>query len=214
MAVTNGYCTLTELKAEKGISDTTDDSILEASINAASRMIDGVCGQRFWQDSTLTARTFYPTSAGFLDLLDVDSDGAAISTATGLAVALDLNDVGTYGTTLASGTDFVLEPTNAATRTPVWPYTSLRLTGVNGYWFLPSAYHRPTVQITAKWGWPAIPDDVHKACLIQSQQLADAKNAAFGVAALAAIDGAGMRAQAWNPLAYALLRPYMRPAIG
>jgi hypothetical protein len=41
---------------------------------------------------------------------------------------------------------------------------------------------RPTVQVTAKFGWPAVPDDVTKACLVQAGQLHKAKDTPFGVA--------------------------------
>ena len=53
MAVTNGYCTLADVKAALRITDTIDDSLLEQSINSASRMIDQYCN-----------RYFYSTAAG------------------------------------------------------------------------------------------------------------------------------------------------------
>src|SRR4051794_12515523 len=138
VTITNGYCTLAQLKLEKGISDTVDDDVLSTAINASSRQIDGLCGQRFWQDATVQTRTYRATSRDYLDLLEAD-DAAGISTTTGLVVKLDTDDSGTYETTLTSGTDFYLEPLNAATRTPVWPYTAIRLSGLN-YLFQPSAY--------------------------------------------------------------------------
>lgn len=206
------YATLDELKAEKGISDVADDSTLQISLGAASRQIDGACGWRFWKDSVLTARYFTPDNPKCLYLLD-ETPADGIATATGLTVELDNDDSGTYETNLTVNTDFVLVPRNAQAAVPLRPYTEIELTGVN-YWFPRSSYNRATVKITAKWGWPAIPDDIKKACLIQAQQLAKSKDAAFGVAALAAIDGAGMRAQAWNPLALELIRPYRRPGLG
>jgi hypothetical protein len=206
------YCTLDELKGEKGISDATDDSVLSLSISAASRQIERVCGQRFWQDSAVQTRTYRATNRDYLDLLEVD-DAAGISTTTGLIVKLDTDDTGTYETTLTNGTDFYLDPLNAATRNPVWPYTAVRMSGLN-YWFQPSAYGRALVSITAKFGWPAIPDDVKKACLIQASLLGQSNKAALGIAPLATFEGAGMRAVALHPIAVGLLQPYMRPAVG
>lgn len=213
MSITNGYGSLAQLKTQKGINDSIDDSILELALGAGSRQIDGVTGWRFWQDGTAVARTFFPTCRDELFVCDDDADGAGISTTTGLIVKLDTDDDGTFETTLTINTDFLLRPTNAAARVPVWPYTTVELTGLN-YWFSRSTYRRPTIQITAKWGWPAIPDDITQACLLQAQMLASGKDAAFGVAALASIDGAGIRALPWNPLARALVAPYSRPAVG
>lgn len=214
--IRSNYCTLDELKAELGIgevsSDTFDDSKAQLSIAAASRQIDGFTGWRFWQDAVATARTFRPTDGSLLSLLD-DPSGDGIATTTGLIVALDAADVGTYGTTLTIDTDYFLGPLNAATRSPAWPYTEINLTGIT-YSFNGSAYNRPTVQITAKWGWPAVPDDIHKACLVQAAQLFKAKDAAFGVAGLAGLDGIGMRAGEWNPIARGLLVNYRKPSIG
>lgn len=202
--ITNGYTSLTAVRSELGIGDADDDAKIELAIGAASRQIDNYCGRRFWQDSSVVAREFFAHELD--DLPD-------ISTATGLIVGLDLSDTGTYGQTLTVGTDFLLRPVNAADMVPVWPYTQIVMTGQT-YTPLRSSYGRPTVQVTAKWGWPAVPDDVQKACVIQAVQLAKAKEAAFGVAALAGIDGVGMRASPWNPLARDLISPYQKPAVG
>lgn len=212
VTLTNAYATKEQVKAAKGISDSVDDDIINIAINAASRQIDGKCGQRFWQDATVQTRTYVPTQSDWLDLLDTD-DAAGISTTTGLLVDLDTADSGSYSQALTNGTDFYLEPLNAAKRTPVWPYTELRLSGLN-YLFGRSAYGRALVRITAKFGWPAVPDDITQACIIQAQMLANSKNASMGFAALAAIDGAGMRALGWHPMAAALIGPYVRPAVG
>jgi len=40
MAITNGYCTLAQIKASAGITDTVDDVLLELAVEAASREID------------------------------------------------------------------------------------------------------------------------------------------------------------------------------
>ena len=49
MAITNGYCTLAEIKAALRLTDTADDTLLENSIEGASRRIDGYCGTFFYQ---------------------------------------------------------------------------------------------------------------------------------------------------------------------
>jgi len=214
MAITNGYCTLAQIRSELGYqtAETADDTKLEQSVAAASRQIDGHCGQRFWVDGSVVDRQYYPDNPSWLDVTDYD-DGAGISTTTGLVVKLDDDDSGTYETTLTVNTDFILEPLNAADRTPVWPYTVIRMTGLN-YWFKRSMYARPLVQVSAKFGWPAVPDDVTKACLIQAAALFKAKDAVFGGVALGDTGAALFVRSALSPLAVALLEPYRKPAVG
>jgi len=48
MSITNGYCTLQELKVRLDITDSDDDAILESNIGAVSRQIDGWCGRVFY----------------------------------------------------------------------------------------------------------------------------------------------------------------------
>jgi len=82
MAITNGYCTLAELKSVMRINDTVDDTMLEARITEASRVIDQHCDRRFYADANATARLYVPPVA---DLVMVDD----ISTTTGLVIKTD-----------------------------------------------------------------------------------------------------------------------------
>ena len=58
MAITNGYATLAQIRAELGYASgsTADDTRLEACVEAASRQIDGWTGQRFWVDGSVATR--------------------------------------------------------------------------------------------------------------------------------------------------------------
>lgn len=210
-AATNAYCTRGELKAELQISDTANDTLIDLSINAASRQIDGHCGWRFWQDTAVQTRTFTAESSGGLYLLD-DDLGEGIATTTGLIVKTDGGGDGTYETTLTVDTDFTLGPANAQARTPAWPYTELLIAPLGSVSF-PTGWGRPSVQITAKFGWPAVPDDVTKACLIQAAQLFKAKDTPFGVAGVGDLGVLRIRS-GMNPIAQGLLAPYRKPAIG
>ena len=212
MTIVNGYCTLAQLRSEIGsyeVADTGDDAKLELSIEAASRQIDGFCGRRFWQDSEVKIREYDADSSRVCFVDD-------ISTVTGLIVKLDEAGDGTYGTTVTVSTDFILQPRNAADEVPARPYSEIWL--VDNYGFPCSSSGRAGVQVTARFGWPAVPDDVEKACLIQAAQLFKAKDAPFGVAFGVGFEGAGSSAlRVWsrlNPLAETLLMPYRKPAIG
>ena len=210
MAITNGYCTLAELKPELRIPvlfDNTDDTRLEVAIAAASRQIDAHCGRFFWQDPAVHTREFY---ANDYRRCEVDD----ISTTTGLIVQVDDDDDGVFETTLTISTDFILRPLNAADRVPVWPYDELVLVdAINGN-FPMSSSGRPGVRVQARFGWPAIPDDVKKACLVQSAMLFKSADAVFGVTEFANA-GAAMRVgRTINPIAAALLEPYCKPRVG
>lgn len=178
MTVSTSYCTADDLKWELGsyemTDDGSDDSKFELAISAASRQVDNYCNQRFWMDDAVVTRTFETTMRDRLYLTD------GIATTVGLVIALDVNDAGTYGTTLTSGTDYILRPTNAAQMVPAEPYDEIRLVG-SAYQFQRSSYGRELLQVTAKWGWPAVPDEVKKATLVQAADLFKAKDATFGV---------------------------------
>jgi hypothetical protein len=205
VTITNGYCTLAEVKLEllPNLANSDHDTVLEVAINAASRAIDGHCGQRFWQDSTVVAREFYADS----HTCCVIPEG--ISTTTGLIVKIDEDADGTFESTLTISTDFILTPRNAAAEVPVRPYTEVL--AVENYSFPLPSNGRPGVQVTAKFGWPTVPDDVKKACLILSHDLFKAKDAAFGIAGEGQFGTLMIRQ---NKLASMLLAPYRKPSVG
>lgn len=205
MALVNAYCTLDELKEELSIDveENSFSSKLERSINAASRQINGHCGRRFWQDAAVVARYYHADSPW-----EVCTDD--ISTTTGLLVAVDTGNNGLYSTSLTISTDFRVEPLNAAAEVPAWPFTSIHLytTGVSSF---ATGGERPAVKVTAKFGWPAVPDDINKACLAQSVQLFKAADAPFGGVQLGFDSSGVVRLKAkLNATAEALCEPYRK----
>lgn len=205
MAITNGYAALDDIKLELGISDSLSDTKLELAISAASRQIDGYCQRFFYQDSAVTERTYYPD-----DYLSLEVDD--ISTTTGLIVKVDNNDDGTFETTLTINTNFILTPTNAADEYPIRPYTGIRIVDSGLSSFPVYSSGRPSVSVTAKFGWPAVPEDVEKACLIQSAQLFKSSDAVFG--GLNFDTGVFRVRGTLNPMAEALLERYAKPRVG
>ena len=206
MTITNGYTDRATLKLFLNPGTTTwstnEETKLDAAVNAASRMIDGHCGRRFWQDATVKTRQ-YRADDSYCCYVD------DISTTTGLIVSVDSADNGfvSGSTTLTETTDFLLEPLNAADESPVWPYTRIVLTTSSTAYF-PVGY-RPGVQVVAKFGWPAIPDDVAQACLIQAAQLYKSSDAVFGAVQLG--DGFATRIRAqMHPIADGLLERFVR----
>ena len=193
------------MKAELGVASTDYDTKLELAISAASRMIDAYCGRFFYQDDSVQTRTYYAWDP---ELVDVDD----ISTATGLIVKTDDNDDGTFETTLTLTTNYILLPPNADKQYPVHPFTAIRLVDSGITAFPMSASGRPGVAVTAQFGWPAVPDDVQKACLIQATQLFKASDAVFGALSF---DAGILRVRdTINPMAAAALERYVKPRVG
>lgn len=170
MAITNGYATLAEAKAYLSIADTIDDSMLENMVEAASRAIDNIAGRRFYLDTSASARLYRGTNPY---ILTVDDFGST----TGIALALDTGGDGTYETVLTYNTDYVVEPFNAVAMGK--PYTQITLVGGQLLpWLLPNL--RPSVQLTAKWGYPTVPDDISQACLILTADMYKRKDSVGG----------------------------------
>ena len=174
MAITNGYATLADLKAALRLTDNVDDSLLEKAIESASRRIDGYCGRWFYKTSS-TAVNIYPINEYLVAFPDDVSS-------TSLTIKIDTNADGTYATTLTQGVDYILEPTDAALRG--YPYTHARMVG--GQTFpLEVTPSFPTVQVTALWGWDAVPADVNQACVLLAMRQFARLNAALGVVGFA-----------------------------
>jgi hypothetical protein len=174
MAITNGYATLAEVKASLRLTDSTDDALLERAIESASRRIDEYCG-RFFYKTSQTAVTMYPINEY---LLSFPNDVAN----TSVTIKIDTNADGTYATTLVQGSDYILEPTNSPLQG--YPYSLARMVGGQTFPLevLPSF---PTVQVTAQWGWDAVPSAVNQACIILSMRQFARLNSSLGVVGFA-----------------------------
>ena len=200
MALTNAYSTIDEYRSALQIRDVDDEDRLTVALNAASRQIDKHCGRRFWQDGTVKVRTYHAEDSWTCVVDD-------ISTTTGLIVKTDEANTGAFGTTLTISTNFVVEPLNAAAETPVRPYEQIVIVDTLGGTFPMTS--RAGVQVTAKFGWPAVPDDVKLATIVQAQMLYKAGDAALGVLQ-GGIDGNSFRVGRIHPTVVGLLEDYVR----
>jgi hypothetical protein len=187
------YATVPELRRELGVGDGGSDDQLASALASVSREIDSYCGVppgAFRPAATATARLFQPRSGR---LLRPDP----FYTTTGLVVATDGAGDGTYSTVWA---DFRLEPLNASAYGK--PYTAIRSTG-NGWPGL--------VQVTARWGWPTVPDPVRQACLMLAAATTKlTAEAPFGVAGFDQFGAVRVRE---NPIGMAKLDPYRRDPV-
>jgi len=196
------YATLAELKTFVGIptADTQDDTALQLALDASSSQVERYTDRVFTADSVATTRDYMVSTTGELN---VDP----ISTLTGLIVATDENGDGTFETTWTVGTDYRVEPINATAAGVPWD----RIVALGTRWF-PKNTYRPSVRVTAKFGWPGgtVPQAVKLATLIQASRLFKRKDAPFGVAGSVEF---GSEMRLLNELdrdAQNLLRPFRR----
>ena len=179
MAIVNGYATLTQIKNYMSISDNTDNDLLEDLIESASRSIDRMANRRFYLDATASARLYRAYSDIFVYVDD-------IGTTSNLSVALDINGNGTYTKTLTLNQDYILDPLTASSLGR--PFTQLTMVSNTETWpIFPGLTQnglRPGVQVTARWGWPSVPDDINMACLILTADLYKRKDAPGGILGL------------------------------
>lgn len=171
---TSDYITVEYLRAalRLGEANTKFDYQLGVAISSASRQIDEHCHERFWLDDAPTPRLFEAHDPYRLMT-------PPYATTTGLVVEIDRDGDGTYETTWAAGVDFYAQPYDPE---PGFPYRGIKVvraalptltpygvdypyTSAAGYG--PGAWtDRPRVRITARWGWPEVPDQVVQATAI------------------------------------------------
>ena len=198
MAIANGYVTLSEVKAAARITDSVDDALLETTIEASSRLIDGYTERRFFTAGTETR--YYSASHQYW----VDVDDLA-GTAITLETSSDLD--GIYDETWLE-TDYQLEPGNRTSTGLSWPVTRLRAVGDNLFPVGPEW----GVKLTGVFGFgTAVPTAVKQACLIMSLRQFKRYDSPLGITFG---EMGGMRVTRMDPDVEALLRPYRRVSVG
>ena len=192
------------MKSRLGIADTNDDTPLTNALAAASLAIEGYCGRQFNDAGSASPRVYYPDT---LTLIEVDD----FSTTAGLIVAQDFSNAGTY-TTILSSANYQLEPLNGVVDgTPGWPYYRIRIIQTwNPLWYTSIGDPRTSIQITAQWGWSAVPAPVSEACLMLAEETFKMKDAPYGVAGFSQYGAVRVRD---NPKIEALLMRYVRTPI-
>lgn len=202
MPVVNGYCTVEEVRSQLGDTGSKlDTALLERAVSAASRAVDRFCGRRFYQDPAPVARQFNPIDV-YCALVD------DISSKTGLVVQTDNMGTGTYTTTLGPN-DYRLEPLNAEQYGPAYSWTRI----VSQRPWLQSytgPLRPPYLQVTARWGWSAVPDEVAEATILKATSLFSRKDAPFGIAGFGEF---GVRISRRDPDVVELLSPYQLAGI-
>lgn len=207
MAAGADYATAGELSAYVASANNETDigignrgAALTAACGAASRMIEQFCGRVFWDSDAATARTF--STHDWCTLVTPD-----FGTVDGLVVQTDEDDDGTFETTWAAG-DYQLEPADGVFNgAPGWPYWRLRAIESRTF---PTGQRRQ-IQVTAQWGWAAVPDTITQATLIQAHRLYKRAESPEGVAGFG--EFGAVRLQRLDHDVQALLAGYRRDAM-
>lgn len=196
MALTNCYCTLSDLKTSLAIEDIQDDTALEAAILTASRMVDDYTGRFFYRDGTTGApvtRYYTPQDWWTCNVDDFISLNE---------VATDENFNQSY-TQVWTASDYMVEPINNPRRG--WPYT--RLLAVDQYLW-PRLFPQ-TVRIKAVWGWTSIPYEIQMATKLQASRLFIRRQSPFGIAGTPDL-GTVRLSSRLDPDVEALIRPFRK----
>jgi len=151
------YADVDELKTRLRIGDTDDDDALTGVLDAASRAVERFCGRQFNAAATTTVRTYPATATALLLVDDFHATAGLVVDGTAYTAAVH-----------------TLEPRNGVVDgQPGWPWWRIRL--ASGTW------SAAEVEVTAAWGWPAVPQVVVEATLTTAMEIFKMKDAPFGI---------------------------------
>lgn len=173
MPVIVDYCTLAELKDQLRITDAVDDVKLASCIVSASRVVDQLANRTFGTAGAPVARVFTPAWGLYLDgrpAVQVDP----FTSTVGLEVKLDRDGDGTYETTLTAA-DFDVWPFDASQTGQPFTHLVSKPNYVNAL-----EYGYNTIQVTATWGYGAVPDAVKQATLLQAARFFVRRDSPYG----------------------------------
>ncbi len=197
------YVGLAALKRALGkiTADDRDEDIQVAAV-AASRMIDAATGRppgAFQAALTPTTRTFF-LSGRVLPNIGYMRTGVMvddIASDTGVVVGIGTQGTGIY----VPPASFGLGPMNALSEGK--PFEWLMLPAP-----FPNA-GTDSIQVTARWGWPAIPTEVEMATRLLASRLYKRKDSPQGV--IASADWGAVRVSRTDPDLYALISHLSNP---
>jgi hypothetical protein len=193
MALGDPYISADDLKVVLGITDDSEDALIERAVRAATLAITNRSGYAsFWNTGTTEVRTVETAGrivpkrgAGYWKLLLPDG----IASPVGLAVG---------------GVTTGLRPLDVRAGRPI---DSLRIP-------FSAAYPPETYEITAVWGWPELPDDIIMATQMQAHRYYSRRGSPEGMAGSA--EWGVTRVPNLDPDVKAILEGggYLNPGIG
>ncbi len=188
------YATIAELQA-RITTRASSTAILQDALNAAESAVNSYTGRDFDLDAVVSARVFEVTREDRVAVNDIGSTSGLI---------VKTGRPGAFSTTLTVDTQYWLKPLNAIVlgRPYEWVWTESLFTAAD----------YPTVEVTAKWGWPSVPADVKEATLLYAARLYARKDSPTGVAGFG--DYGVVRITSQDADVARLLDPYAKPSGG
>lgn len=168
MAITNGYCTLNDVKASLRIpvSDTLDDDLLELAVESASRDIDQACERVFYSASA--TRLYTPR-----DSYNCETDDIISVTSIKTSSAAD----GVFDVTWTSS-DYQLMPLNGIAGGMTMPYDLIYAVG--DYTF-PISGKEATTQVIGTFGFSTVPTAIKQATVLLAARIFKRNDSPGGV---------------------------------
>ena len=188
------YATLAQFKEALQITDASQDTALQAVLDATDDLIDNFCDQAVGFGRTSSQTRYYTADNLYYCITD------PIYSVSSIATDDDAND--TYETTW-SATDYILAPKNASLDSA--PYTEIN-TSLAGQRSFPLSLNG--VRVTGIFGWPSVPSAVVQAALIQAGAVWSSRSAPYGVIGSNELGGIMRLSRALHPEAQVLLERY------
>lgn len=173
MAWAPDYVTTAELRAFVTRSaSTVDDTELALAITAASRVVDEFCGRQFGKTGSTEARVYTAEYDRKRRRWIIPMDD--VQTSVGLSIMVDDDDDEVFDKEIDV---YRLWPFNAADETRPWERIIVN----------PDSANVPTcaegaVEVTATFGWTAVPSAVKTATLIEANRIFQRRVSPYGIA--------------------------------
>lgn len=189
------YTDLATVKDSLGKTSVDDrDDLIEQAIRSASRMVDERAGRQFYLDVTATARRLKASEAYLDDNGELHFGVPDIGVADGLIVETG----GPGAWTTVDADDYDTDPDTAPDDGR--PITDLY--GAPGW--LPATGR---IRVTARWGWPAVPEAIVQATVLLASRLYRRKDSPQGV--LGNAEWGAIRVSRMDPDVEALVAPFI-----
>lgn len=151
MAIGDPYANPADLELRLG---RPDPGTFADDLAAASQYLETYCHRQFNKETAATARTFRPLSGCFAVVDD-------FHTVTGLVIKTDEDGDGSFETTWTTA-DYELVPLGGVVGGVTgWPFFVVRAVGSRLF----PCNRRASLQVTAQWGWAAVPYTIKKTTL-------------------------------------------------
>ena len=191
------YATLAMFKSAIGITDSADDTALQSVLDATDALIDLYC-ERKTGFGTASETRYYTAEEYEYVLID---DLVTVTT-----LKTDDLGLGTHTTVWTSGTDYNLAPGNAAL--DGFPYTQIDVSVTYPKNFPKNVYRG--VEVVGVFGFPAVPQAVIQAALIQAGAVFSSRTSPFGVIGSQDLGGILRQTRALHPESQVLLESFRK----